>query len=145
MRKKRRIFRKNHAPIRTKKGVFLAKRAAEQSITLLKNDGLLPICAAKKQKIALIGPNAAVAQVGDYCAGLNHKYSVSPLQGLVKKIGEENVIYAAGCGVATRNEILLTAAVNAAEKADLVVFVPGDNLGNKISEVGGTAAAEAFV
>ena len=131
-------FSKKHAPIRTKKGVFLAKKAAEQSITLLKNDGFLPLCAAKKQKIALIGPNAAVAQVGDYCAGLNHKYSVSPLQGLVEKIGEENVIYAAGCGVATRNEVLLTAAVNAAKNADLVVFVLGDNLGNKISEVGGT-------
>lgn len=84
-------------PIRTRKSVALARKAAEQSIVLLKNDGLLPLDSSKKQKIAVIGPNADRVQMGDYCASSNFKYGVSPYQGLLNKVGAEYVTMAMGC------------------------------------------------
>ncbi len=74
----------------------LALETARKSIVLLKNDGILPL---KKDagKIAVIGPNSNDVEV------LNANYNgipvapVTPLQGIIDKVGGENVIYAMGC------------------------------------------------
>jgi len=74
----------------------LALETARKSIVLLKNDGILPL---KKDagKIAVIGPNSNDVEV------LNANYNgipvdpVTPLQGIIDKAGQENVIYALGC------------------------------------------------
>lgn len=63
----------------------LARKLACESIALLKNDPvngapLLPIDARKVRRIAIVGPNADVANLGDY-SGVP-KYTVTPLQGL---------------------------------------------------------------
>ena len=53
---------------------------------LLKNDGLLPL--AETGTIAVIGPNAKVAQImGGGSAQLNPHYAVSPWDGLVARQG----------------------------------------------------------
>ncbi len=44
----------------------LAAEAARKSVVLLKNDGTLPLRAASLKTLAVIGPNAAVAQMGGY-------------------------------------------------------------------------------
>ncbi len=44
----------------------LAEHAAEKSVVLLKNDGVLPLAANDLGTLAVIGPNAAVARLGGY-------------------------------------------------------------------------------
>jgi len=61
----------------------LALEAAQKSIVLLKNNGILPLNKNKIKSIAVIGPNAAEAQLGIY-AGFPNVH-VSPLQGIKEK------------------------------------------------------------
>ena len=75
----------------------LIRKAGAAGAVLLKNDGVLPL-AAPQGKVAVIGPNAKVAQImGGGSAQLNPHYSVSPYQGLVNRLGEDALIYAEGC------------------------------------------------
>lgn len=59
---------------RCKEHLDTAYQAAQESICLLKNDGILPLNLKKIQKIALIGPNAIDTKLGDYTADIfgNH-------------------------------------------------------------------------
>lgn len=78
----------------------LARRLAEEAITLLKNDrGTLPLDVKKLKKIAVIGPNAAVARLGGGGSStVSPETSVSPLQGVRNFCGADvEVMYAQGC------------------------------------------------
>ena len=70
---------------------------ARETMTLLQNDGVLPL--AKNKKVAVIGPNADERAVmwGNYEGTPKHVISV--LEGISDKIGSENVIYARGCEI----------------------------------------------
>ena len=46
----------------------LALKAAQRSIVLLKNDGVLPLDRRVARTVAVIGPNADVARLGGYSA-----------------------------------------------------------------------------
>lgn len=75
----------------------LAREAARQSIVLLKNEkNRLPLNGVRK--LAVIGPNATVAQLGSYSArGVK---GVSPLEGIKNIFGKQvEVSYAKGCGL----------------------------------------------
>src|SRR3546814_4752805 len=64
-------------------GVARARKAAEKSLVLLKNDGVLPLAlptSGKKPIIAVIGPNADVARLGGYYG--EPRASVTPLAGI---------------------------------------------------------------
>lgn len=75
----------------------LIRRAGAEGMVLLQNDGLLPL-APPKGRIAVIGPNAKVAQImGGGSAQLNPHYAVSPWQGLVDRLGAAALTYAPGC------------------------------------------------
>ena len=66
----------------------LIRRAGAEAMVLLKNDGILPLDAAALRKIAVIGPNAATAQImGGGSAQLNAHYRVSPLHGIAARAG----------------------------------------------------------
>ena len=74
----------------------LIRRAGAEGTVLLKNTGLLPL--APRDRIAVIGPNAKTAQImGGGSAQLNAHYRVSPWQGLAAALGEDRLIFAAGC------------------------------------------------
>jgi beta-glucosidase len=73
----------------------LIRRAGAEAAVLLRNDGVLPLAAAGR--IAVIGPNAKVAQImGGGSAQLNPHYRVSPWDGLVAALGEDRLAYAPG-------------------------------------------------
>ncbi len=77
----------------------LALEAARKSIVLLKNDGILPLKKDKIKSIAVIGPNAAEAQLGIYSGFPNIK--ISPLEGISEKAASLNikVEYTKGCDI----------------------------------------------
>ena len=56
--------------LRAEKESGAARRAAEESIVLMKNDGVLPIAPAEGMKVAVIGPHAANARF--YFGGYTH-------------------------------------------------------------------------
>ncbi len=78
----------------------LARKAAASSMVLLKNDQeVLPI--DKNKKVALIGFDAKEARLGGY-SGPGNKV-VSMYDGLVAKIGKENINYAPGVPLKEQN------------------------------------------
>ena len=77
----------------------LALEVAKKSIVLLKNDGILPLNKNKIKSIAVIGPNAAEAQLGIY-AGFP-SVQVGPLEGIKEKAAALGikVEYNMGCTI----------------------------------------------
>ena len=77
----------------------LALESAQKAIVLLKNDGILPLDRNKIKTIAVIGPNAAEAQLGIYSGFPNIR--VSPLEGIKDKAAGQGikVEYAKGCDI----------------------------------------------
>lgn len=76
--------------------VALARRAAEESIVLLKNDGgMLPLDPSIRS-LAVLGPDAAEARLGGYSAPSTH--AVTLLDGLRERLGDGvDVLHAPGC------------------------------------------------
>jgi beta-glucosidase len=69
----------------------LAYRAAQESLVLLKNDAvsgkpLLPVDRKAVRSIAVVGPYAATAQLGNY-SGIPFHTAVTPLEGMRAKAG----------------------------------------------------------
>jgi len=77
----------------------LALEAAQKSIVLLKNNGILPLTKGKTKSIAVIGPNASEAQLGIYSGFPNVR--VSPLEEIKDKAAALGikVEYALGCTI----------------------------------------------
>ncbi|KAK4926090.1 hypothetical protein LTR49_007005 [Elasticomyces elasticus] len=103
----------------------LAYRAAVEGMTLLQNDGLLPLGETNSYKnVALIGPyaNATTQMQGDY-SGVP-KYLRSPLSAFQNQSGW-NVTYAMGTTINAYNDSGIQAAVDAASNADLIIFLGG--------------------
>ncbi|MCX6283948.1 MAG: glycoside hydrolase family 3 C-terminal domain-containing protein, partial [Bacteroidetes bacterium] len=87
------------AVLTSEKHKKLALEMAEESIVLLKNQGnLLPLSLNKLKTIALIGPNAAVTRVGGGGSSrVNPYYSISPLEGIQKMVGNRvKLLFAQG-------------------------------------------------
>ncbi len=111
----------------------LAREAAEKACVLLKNDGLLPLDAAKIGTLGVIGPNAdsRAALVGNY-HGTSSRY-ITVLEGLQDALGDGvRVLYSEGCHLYKdrvehlgRPDDRLSEAVAVAERSDAVVLVLG--------------------
>ena len=111
----------------------LARRAAQASLVLLKNDGVLPLGPSLKS-IAVIGPNANAPQVlwGNYSGIASH--TVTPFEGIRARLpADVKLYYAEGCKV-QGTELgtcaphgNLTEAVMLAKRADVSVLVLGLN------------------
>lgn len=131
----------------------IAYDVASKSIVLLKNDGILPLQLEKKPVIAVIGANAKqIMATGGLGAGVKTLYEVTPFEGLKNRIGDKaELLYAPGYEEIKFNfadmfrkktpeelakqarEKELTAqkltkeALEVAKKADLILFIGGDN------------------
>jgi beta-glucosidase len=117
----------------------LAVEAARKTAVLLKNDGALPLHVDRLKTLAVIGPNAAVVQLGGYSNVPAH--SVSVLDGIKAKVGSHvRIVTAEGVRLtdkgdwysdqvvlANRDENLgrIKEAVRVAQDADEIVLVIG--------------------
>ena len=108
-------------------------KAAEKSMVLLKNNGVLPLDKSKIKNIAVIGPNAdsQVILKGNY-AGTASRY-VTLLEGIQAAVSEDTrVYYSEGCHLfKNRVEDLgqpndrIAEAVAVAERSDVVILCLG--------------------
>ncbi len=121
----------------SKETVELSRLMDEQSILLLKNDGILPLDEKKVGKVAVIGNNAKDSFMGDYIVRSEH--CIDFLSGMKNRLGEENVLYAMGCNPIFTDDKLINEAVEQAKKADTVFLVLGDNA----TAYGGAGGADA--
>ena len=121
----------------------LAKRAAEESFVLLKNDNeTLPL--AQNKKIALIGPLAADANdmVGAWSGANNFSDVITLRKGLdefAKRQGS-TLLYAKGTEISGDSDAGFAEAINAAKEADVAVLALGES-----SEMSGEAASRAYL
>ncbi|HTS85910.1 MAG TPA: glycoside hydrolase family 3 N-terminal domain-containing protein [Usitatibacter sp.] len=118
----------------------LALRAAQRSICLLTNDGTLPLAAGAHKRVAVIGPNAAVARLGGYSGRPRH--TVSLLDGVKARLaGKAEVLFAQGMfitqseereaddvrlGDPGKNRKLIAEAAELAKTCDVVLLAIGD-------------------
>jgi beta-glucosidase len=118
----------------------IALEAARKSIALLVNDGTLPLDAAKLKRVAVIGPNAAVARLGGYSS--EPKATVSLLDGVKTHLaGRAEVVHAQGVFITqsedrsanevlladpVRNRALIAQAAAVANTADVILLAIGD-------------------
>lgn len=107
----------------------VARKVAEEGITLLKNEGnLLPLDRTKIKSIAVIGPNAEQTQLGGrWSADVPSFYNISVLDGIKKLAGSEiTVQFARGCPrLKSGKPAGLRAAVALARKSDVAIVVVG--------------------
>jgi len=97
----------------------LARRAAAESMVLLKNEGnVLPFRKTKTDKIVVLGVLGNTENIGDHGSSKVHPYyTVTPLRGLMKKMPAAQIIYNDGAD--------LDKARKLAADADAVVIVAG--------------------
>tara|TARA_R110001583_G_scaffold17310_5_gene70161 strand:+ start:7313 stop:9562 length:2250 start_codon:yes stop_codon:yes gene_type:complete len=120
--------------------IQVARAIAAEGIVLLKNENsFFPIDPTKKLTIAVIGENATRPMtIGGGSSELKAKLEVSPLQGLQSRFKNATIIHAMGysSGASVYGEVAPTAldqnnlkleALEAATKADIVLFIGGLN------------------
>ncbi len=109
--------------------VSLARRVAEESVILLKNEGdLLPVDPAILKSVAVIGPNADQVQFGDYSATKDNSKGVTVLEA-VREWSQEagfQVRFSRGCDWVGSDQTGFGEAVAQAKASDLAIVVVGD-------------------
>ena len=120
----------------------LARQAAREAITLLKNDGgLAPLDLSKYRTIAVIGPNANRTLLGGYSGVPKHEVTV--LEGIKARAGNRaKVVYSEGCKITiggnwNQDEVVpsnpeedrkqIAEAVEVAQQADVIILAIGGN------------------
>jgi len=120
----------------------IALTAAQEAITLLKNENnLAPLDVKKIKSIAVIGPNAHRTLLGGYSGRPKHEITV--LEGIREKVGKKiGVLYSEGCKITiggnwNQDEVVasdpeedrrqIAEAVEVAKRADVILLAIGGN------------------
>jgi beta-glucosidase len=114
--------------VHTPEHVALARRLAEESVILLRNEGgLLPLDPQRVKSLAVIGPNADQVQFGDYAPSKSNVDGITVLEGLRALVGDRvRLNYAKGCNLVDPSTAGFAEAVAAARSSDAAVVVIGD-------------------
>jgi beta-glucosidase len=105
-----------------------ARRVAEESMVLLRNNGrALPLDPARITSIAVIGDDAVRPQAhGGDSAAIKALYEISPLDGIRGRVGAGvNVTFSQGYAKDGDGAVLAAGAVQAARAADVAIVVAG--------------------
>lgn len=120
----------------------LARRAAQDSVVLLRNDGVLPLRAIRR--IAVIGAMAASGEAlaGPHAALVQNADGVTLVDGLRRRAGSAGieVVQAHGCDAVCETEAGFADAFAAARDADVIVAALGEPV-----EMTGEAASRAHL
>lgn len=128
----------------TKEHQDIARKVAEESMVLLKNEKLLPLNPEKLKTIAVIGVNATGKFAsGGGAANIKAPFEITALEGISNRLGSKvKIVYApgyvppSGRGRRDRGDALAATSVNtnlfadavaAAKSADVVIYVGGLN------------------
>jgi beta-glucosidase len=115
--------------LRSAANVEAARNVARKAIVLLKNErGLLPL--AKDMKtIAVIGPlaNNHRDPVGTWAGPTDTNHVVTLLDGVRAAAPASHVLFAQGCAISGSDTAGITAAVEVARKADVVLLALGES------------------
>ena len=122
----------------------VALRASQESLVLLKNDGLLPLDASQLHKVAVVGPNADNDDYAHIHYGPVATESVTVFGGLKTALdGQAEVVYVKGCETVdskwpeselygyepTEEELAgIREAVETVKNSDVAVVVLGGNI-----------------
>ncbi|HEY9118042.1 MAG TPA: glycoside hydrolase family 3 C-terminal domain-containing protein, partial [Roseivirga sp.] len=126
--------------LRSKENLELARKMAEESIVLLKNDDHLLPLKPNQQKICLIGP------LGDNKADMNGTWSffadpedpVTMLEGL--RLHQPNTTFSLGCELYESTDGHFAAAIETAKEADVIIMALGES-----AVMNGEAASRADI
>lgn len=132
--------------MRSEENKALARRMADESIVLLKNENnLLPLDADHLRSLAVIGPNADQVQFGDYSWSRSNEDGVTPLAGLRQLLGERvNIRYAKGCDLVTDDRSGFAEAVNAARSSDATLLFLGTASASLARDYSNVTSGEGF-
>jgi len=114
--------------VRNAEAVLLARRVAQESVILLKNEQQTLPLSKKIKSVAVIGPNAdnVYNQLGDYTAPQEAGNVITVLAGIRAKLPKGvNIRYVKGCAIRDTTENNITEAVEAAKASDVAVVVLG--------------------
>ena len=125
----------NYLDVETKESIALAKRASDEAVVMLKNDGILPINKDKVKVISVIGPNADARRplMGNYY-GTSSEY-ITALEGIRKAAGDDvRILYSEGCDLSltkpdplSRDYNTIAEAEAVMKRSDLVILCIGLN------------------
>lgn len=108
-----------HDVIASPEHIEIARKAAEESMVLLKNENhILPLCKESTKKIVVLGVLGDTENIGDHGSSKVHPYyTITPLRGLMKKMPTAEIIYNDGSDIDRARSL--------AAEADAVVVVAG--------------------
>lgn len=137
--------------VRRKEHIELARKIAQSSITLLKNENSILPLSKTINKVAVIGPNAdnRYNMLGDYTAPQEDSNVKTVLDGILTKLSPFRVEYVRGCAIrdTTVNEI--EQAIEAARRSEVVIVVVGGSSARDFKtsykETGAAVAEEGSV
>ena len=104
----------------------LAREAAQKSMVLVKNDGVLPL--QNPQRLALVGPlcDAPADQLGAWASAGAAEDSITILEGVRAGFASARVSSSQGCGMTAPLEAGVEEARSIAAEADVVVLCLGE-------------------
>ncbi len=137
--------------VRRKEHIELARKIAQSSITLLKNENSILPLSKTINKVAVIGPNAdnRYNMLGDYTTPQEDSNVKTVLDGILTKLSPFRVEYVRGCAIrdTTVNEI--EQAIEAARRSEVVIVVVGGSSARDFKtsykETGAAVAEEGSV